>query len=448
MIDNSGLKKVVTIQEATGIQTMQSKSAIFGWIMCTFGALFYCYEYLLRISPSVMTNDLMGSFAITAGALGNLIAFYYYIYTPMQLPVGVLMDRFGPKRLLVFACLICAFGSYLFASATHTSVIAIARLLVGFGSAFAFVGVLKLAAIWLPKNRFGMVCGLATALGMVGAMIGDIAMANIVNHHGWRSTVMYSAIVGVVLAIVILFVMKEAGSHTDSHEKTTFKHLLPDLYQLIKNPQIWLNGIIGCLLYLPTSAFAELWGVPYLQSTFDFSRQNAAAAVSMIFLGWAIGGPIAGFISDRVRLRRLPIIIGSIVAALLILVLLYSHDLSKFSVYTILFIFGAFSSAQVLVFAVGREISPAKLSGTSVALTNMLVMLGGVIFQPVVGILLDTRWNGLKANGVPIYTVSDYKFALIILPIGLALSAILMLFMKETYAGYASVKNNAQKNRI
>jgi sugar phosphate permease len=305
---------------------------------------------------------------------------------------------------------------------------------------------LKLAAIWLPKNRFGMVCGLATALGMIGAMIGDISMASLVNHHGWRHTVMYSAIVGLILALIIFVVMKDNYRHSDSHERTTFKHLMPDIIQLIRNPQIWINGIVGCLLYLPTSAFAELWGVPYLQSAFDFSRQNAAGAISMIFLGWAIGGPIAGFISDQVRLRRWPIILGSIVAAALILILLYAPAMPKIGIYIILFIFGAFSSAQVLIFAVAREISPTKLSGTSVAMTNMLVMLGGVVFQPVVGMLLDTRWNGLKVNGVPIYTVSDYKFALMILPIGLALSAILMLFMRETFAGFPGVKNNAQLN--
>lgn len=435
---SNDINNAVTMGEATGIYAGKSRSAAFAWLMCALGALFYCYEYLLRISPSVMTSDLMRTFAINAGVLGNLIAFYYYIYTPMQLPVGVMMDRFGPRRLLVFACLVCAIGTYLFATAQHTSLIAVARLLVGFGSAFAFVGVLKLATLWLPKNRFGMFCGMATALGMVGAMIGDVSMASLVNSHGWRTTVLYSAYAGLVLAAVIFLVMRDNNYRNEvahQHQTATFRSLIPDLIVLLRNPQIWLNGVIGCLLYIPTSAFAELWGVPYLQAAFNFSRENAAAAISMIFLGWAVGGPIAGFISDQIRRRRTPIIVGSICAAALIVLLLYATALPKTAIYSILFIFGVFSSAQVIVFAVGREISPSTLSGTAMALTNMLVMIGGVVFQPVIGVLLDSHWNGVKVNGVPIYTVSDYKYALMVLPIGLVLSALLMLLMRETHAG-------------
>ena len=124
-----------------------AKSVVLPWVICGLGALFYCYEYLLRISPSVMMSDLMQAYHINATVFGNLAAFYYYAYTPMQLPVGILMDRYGPRRLLTFACLACALGSYLFAHAFHIELAQIGRFMVGFGSAFAFVGVLKLATI-------------------------------------------------------------------------------------------------------------------------------------------------------------------------------------------------------------------------------------------------------------------------------------------------------------
>ena len=135
-------------------ETRRRRVGIFPWIVCGLGALFYTYEYLLRISPSVMSSELMAAYGITAGAFGNLMAIYYYAYTPMQLPVGMLMDRYGPRRILTAACAACAVGSYLFASSGHLSVAGVGRFLVGFGSAFAFVGVLKLATIWLPKERF------------------------------------------------------------------------------------------------------------------------------------------------------------------------------------------------------------------------------------------------------------------------------------------------------
>lgn len=420
------------------ISNLYTASHIFPWIVCGLGALFFCYEYLLRILPSVMTTDLMYAFGLNAGALGDLIAFYYYIYTPMQLPVGVLMDRYGPRRLLVIACLFCVVGSYAFAQTTHASMIAFSRLLMGFGSAFAFVGVLKLASVWLPPNRFAMVSGLATALGMIGAVIGDNVMAAFVNSHGWRNTVLYSTYLGIGLALLIFFVMRDRNDYSSKTSSkqlpaTSFKALWPEIVILVKKPQIWLNGIIGCLLYLPTSAFAELWGIPYLQTAYGFPREVATGAISMIFLGWAVGAPLAGLISDRTGKRCLPIIVGALISSLLSIILIYFPGLTKVSIYGLMLTFGIFSSVQVIVFAIGREISPGEVAGTAVAMTNMLVMVGGVIFQPVIGRLLDMFWSGLKVNGLPVYTVMDYKYALLVIPVGLVLSALLMFFIKETH---------------
>src|ERR1700722_8240175 len=174
------------MNNAVNVIRTPAKLTVLPWLVCGLGALFYCYEYLLRIAPSVMTADLMQAYHINATALGNLVAFYYYAYTPMQLPVGVLMDRYGPRRLLTFACLACALGSYLFAHAFHIEFAQFGRFMVGFGSAFAFVGVLKLATIWLPPRRFAMVSGLTTSLGMIGGMVGDIYLTSLVNQVEWR----------------------------------------------------------------------------------------------------------------------------------------------------------------------------------------------------------------------------------------------------------------------
>src|SRR6056297_3113727 len=135
------------------------------WFICSLGALFYAYEYFLRITPSVMTQELKAFYHIKDEALGSLSAYYYYIYTPMQLLVGLLMDRYGPRRLLTLATISCVVGSIMFASTHQLYVAELGRLFIGFGSAFAYVGVLKLGTIWLPKRHFGTFTGLATALG-------------------------------------------------------------------------------------------------------------------------------------------------------------------------------------------------------------------------------------------------------------------------------------------
>lgn len=425
------LERVTTMT----VQEQKATSSFFPWLICGLAALFYCYEFFLRISPSVMTHELMQAYNLTAAALGNLSAFYLYAYTPMQLPVGVMMDRYGPRRLLTVATLLCAIGTYLFAMSNLFAYAAIGRFLVGFGSAFAFVGVLKLAVIWLPPERFAMISGLATALGAVGAIIGDNSLAALVQLQGWRSTVYMSATVGIVLAIVIFVVVRDHRQTADevAIKQSGYRALFISLLELIRQPQIWLNGLVGFLMYLPTSAFADLWGVPYLEHSYHLSRIHASRAISMIYLGWAIGGPLAGLISDRMRRRCMPMVIGSMIAAILIAMVLYMPGIPEVGVYIILFIFGVFSSAQVIVFAIGRELSPAKLSGTAIALTNMIVMMGGVIFQPMIGKLLDKHWSGELVNNVHVYSVNDYRYALMVLPIGLMLAAVITLFIRETH---------------
>jgi MFS family permease len=413
-------------------------SAWFPWVVCGLGALFYTYEYFLRISPSVMTTDLMRSFGVSAGTFGNLIGFYYYAYTPAQLLVGVVMDRYGPRRLLTLACLVCAVGAYLFASAGRNdlALVAIGRFLMGFGSAFAFVGVLKLATIWLPADRFALAAGLTSALGTVGAMFGEVAMSRLVQSLGWRPTIFVAAALGVVLAVMIALFVRDGtkeAQELDSRDSIDFARVFAGLVQLLKHRQIWLNGAVGCLLYLPTTVFAELWGHAFFQTVYGFSSNTAALAISMIFFGFTVGGPVNGLISDKIKQRRLPLCTAGIIAASIISLILYVPVFSEPVLYLLLFLFGATYSAQVIVFAVGRELSSNRTSATAIAITNACVMFGGLLFQPLVGLFLDHGWQGKIVNNVHVYAAQTYQHALIILPVGLLLASVCAYFLKETF---------------
>lgn len=427
---------------------LSAEVLILPWIICFLAALFYCYEYLLRIAPSVMMQDLMQAYRINATVFGNLAAFYYYAYTPMQLPVGVLMDRYGPRNLLTFACLSCAIGSYLFAHAFHIGIAEIGRFLVGFGSAFAFVGVLKLATIWLPPQRFAMIAGLTTSLGMVGGMVGDIYLTALVNQIGWRATVSLSAVAGIVLAAVMYVIIRDNVNEVDSveachpdeqaqrrriSEPVDFRKVFVGALQIFKKPQIWLCGVVGCFLYLSLTAFAELWGIPYLKAVHGLSSQQAAISISMVFLGWTFGGPLTGWISDTIGNRLLPVLVGSIGGGLTITALLYLPFLPLFAINALLFLFGLFASAEVIVFAIARESCPAHLAASALAIVNMMIMLGGVLFQPLTGYFLDLSWTGGMTDGVRNYTISSYHIALLTLPIAFMLAALLAFFMRETH---------------
>jgi sugar phosphate permease len=401
------------------ISPMKSSAAV-AWFICILGAIFYCYEYFLRISPSVMEDSLRAAYHINATAFGNLVGTYYYAYTPMQLIVGVLMDRYGPRRLLTIASLLCAVGAYLFASSHSLLIAEIGRFMVGFGSAFAFVGVLKLATIWLPPDRFAMIAGLTTALGMLGAMFGDITLTAIVKAQGWRNTVIATAAIGVVLAGIIYLIVRDQRDNDiqASASHITFAQLFAGIIALARQPAMWIVGIIGGILYLSASAFAETWGIPYLRDAQHYSPQLASSAESIVFLGWIIGGPVMGAISDRLHKRWAPLMWGGLLTAVCFFLLLYVHFNSVMVVSLLLFAIGFFSSAEIIVFAMACDMTVPKLAGTAVAFINMLVMIGGAIFQPLIGKLLDIHWSGAVADsGVRLYSTTDFQFALISLPI-------------------------------
>lgn len=424
-----------TLQRNAPITSSTLMKAI-PWIMCILGAAFYCYESLLRVSPSVMNTDLMLHYHINAAQLGHLIAFYYYIYAPMQIGVGIMMDRFGPHRLLTMACAACAVGTYFFVSSDHLFLAELGRFLVGFGSSFAFVGVLKLATIWLPPERFAVISGSTMALGMVGGMLGDVTLTALVDHEGWRTASYQASVFGIGLAFILLLFLRD-GSKTHKmaqDSNLTFQVVLKNLRALVFNRQIWINGLIGGLMWLPLSVFAETWGIFYLKQVYGFTSINAASANSMIFMGWAVGGPLVGMISDRLRQRRLPMTVGSAIAALLISVILYVPSLQHSTIYLLLFLFGLFSSVQVIIFAVAREISSTRAAGTAIALTNMFVMASGIV-QPISGVILEHVDKSIKVmeNGAHIFTVNAYQTALGILPAGLMLAMFLSFFLKETH---------------
>lgn len=410
------------------------------WIMCGLAAGFYCYEYLLRITPGLMVPQLQRAFSLNgsyldATLISHLSLAYYYAYNPMQLPAGLLMDRYGPRWILTFAVLCCALGTALFGMTHSWWVAAFGRFGIGFGSAFAFVGVMKLASSWLPANRFALVSGLATTLGMLGAMVGGVLLTDLIQTLGWRETIVYSSYMGFILVPIIWLIVRDAPSHSRQTFATThisYSQLWKEIYFSMKNMQIWLNGIIGGLLMAPTMVFPELWGKLYLQTVHQFDQKQATSAVTIIFLGWAVGGPLAGLLSDLLRRRRKPILIGSLLTTVLLIIFLCYPQLPLMQVKILMFLIGFTSSVEVICFAIGRENCPSNLAGTAVAVTNFLVVCFA-IFQWIFGKLLDLNWDGTMLDQAKVYSVQNYQTAMLVLPVFTLLAFFMCFFLKETY---------------
>lgn len=425
--NQGGLAKsrMVGVEKSTVAQKSISTYVIF---ICILGAIFYCYEYYLRVAPSVMVEELKNTFLLSNAGFGFLAACYNYAYTPMQVPVGMMMDKFGLRKILTFACFCCVFGTFLFANTTTLWMAQLGRFLVGFGSAFAYVGILKISNVWLPPRYFALMAGLSTTLGMIGGMTGIISMSYLVQAVGWQATLYYSIYAGIPLTILLWLVLRDNVSDKNNEnvqfsQKSEVK-VWQGLLEISKSRSMWINGIIGCLTYLPLSAFGELWAVPFLEKL-GFSKTDAAMGSSMVILGFAVGAPLFGILSDFFASRRKVLAIGSFISALFMFLVVGFPSTSKIWMFSILFCSGFFASAEILVFAVGNDLNKKSIAATAAAFTNMVVMLGGMIAPYLIGKCLDI--SNSEAG------LENYSNALMILPISLALAGFLSLSLKETY---------------
>jgi len=415
------------------------------WLVVGLAALFYTYEFALRILPSVMEEQLLAHFHLMAGGFGVLSACYYFVYTPMQLPVGLLMDRFGPRVLLTVATMVCAGAVFLFAATSLLPLAYFARGLMGFGSAFAFIGAMKLAAIWFPPHRFALFSGLISSLGMVGAMAGDDIMAEMVTGLGWQTTCFVMGAIGVGLGVAIWFVVRDTpprGYQVAPHHSmdASVRKLWISFWKVATRAQTWKAGFAGAIMFLPVSVIGSLWGPSDILSGHpSLNLAEATSVVTMVFLGYAIGSPVIGHLSDHYRNRKLPMVIGAVGLAVTFGLFVMIPGLPVWALYVLTFLIGVFSSAEALVFVVGREANRADAAGTAIAMINMLVTLGGALFQPIVGYILQYEqmtYGGARktSTGEIYYTAEQFHWAFLPMLVLMVLNIGLVLWIKETHA--------------
>ena len=405
------------------------------WIVWGLGCLFYFYEFLLQVSPGVMGSELMHDFSVTSQTLGILSGVYFYSYAAMQIPGGVLMDRFGPHRLLTLATAICALSTVAFGMTDNFFTACIARLMIGFGSAFAAVGAMKLASSWFPPKRFAFLTGLMVTIGMLGAIGGEAPLALLIDYFGWRNSMEILGAVGLFIAILILLIAKDAPekSQTMLNHPVEEEPLLSSLLTLIKNKQLWLVATYGGLMYMSTPVFCGLWGVPFLMFKMHLSKTVAANYISLVFIGWAVAGPLWGLFSNRLGERKPPMRYAGIGALITSSLFIFAPIKSGLPIQILLFTFGVFSAGFLPAFAVAKELCSKRYVATSLSFMNMMNMVGIALAQPLIGFVLDRLWQGDIVNKVRIYPISAYHIALSILPLGILLSLFILPFIKETY---------------
>lgn len=426
--------------EAAAFTPAKEKSASYAWIIWGTAALFYLYEYVLRASPGVMTNELMRDFGVTATALGVFTSAYYFSYVPLQVPCGIIVDWLGARRVVTISALLCTIGGFIFAASETLSLAVIARFLMGAGSACAYLSCLKLASEWFRPERFAVIAGITMMMGTFGGICGGKPLAILVSATDWRTAMTIAAIVGIGVTAAAWLVIRDhpngGAHHTTKQETMTFSHLFDGLKVITSNPQTWLIGIYAALMYTILSAFAEMWGTPYLMAAYEINSEAASDGSMLVFIGMAAGCLVSPLLANYWRSHRKVMSIGAIGALCTFLPAIYVSDMPLYGVFTLLFFAGFFCGWQILNFAAAKEINPPEFNGTTMGFMNALTMASAPVFQSLLGMLIDVFEEGeVGLDGLKVYSAEAYQYALFTIPASLLLAWFILRFVRETHPG-------------
>ncbi len=375
-----------------------------------------------------MIPELMSYFKVDASSVGLLSAFYMYSYAPMQFVSGLLIDRYGAKKLLTLAALIAGIGTILFGSSIIFFIAKMGRLLMGIGSSVAFIGFLYICAHWFPEKKRGLLIGVGNAIGLLGAVGGQAPLGYAARHFGWNTSMLYIGFFGILIAVFTFFVLARAPADVKKYKPENLSHALHGLKSVIRNKYSWINGLISFFFYSTINIFAGLWGITFLHTIYGLDKEISGLAASMVFLGNVVGCPLFGHLSDLYHHKKDLLRIGALLTLIVFFPVIY-FKLPVFLVFILLFLVGFFSGSQLLTYSLAIDINHPIAKGSAAAFTNFMVFLGSAIYQPFTGLLLDMFWDGRMKDGAPVYPFVAYKYMFTTIIVSLILTIILTFFL-------------------
>lgn len=395
----------------------EAKSTVI-WLV---GVSFLLFQFFLQLSSGIIIGSIMAEEHLSALSAGLLSSSFYYVYTSLQIPVGLLFDRYNTRYLLAINALICSFGCFIFASGHSLLVLFLGRLIIGGGSAFAFVGVAHLLRQHFPLRQYAFMVGLSETLGFTVAVFGIIGMGTFVHHFGWRIFLDYAG--GLCFSIsFLLWKYIPDNKPIMVNTKDWYKQLL----LIFKSKLVWINGLFVCLEFTVITVFASLWAVPFLRLKLEANLKITSIITSMLLIGAGLSCPLLGYLSTHWPKRK-PIMYGScFITAALIVCLLYIPSTSLLLNGFLMFAIGVSCGAYMLSYSISNELAPPEALSTCTGFTNTLAVLSAPLAQPFIGYLLDVV-SGHSGH----YTLANYQTVLLIIPLFLIIAASLTRFLPE-----------------
>ena len=394
-----------------------AKTALAAWVAFAIASGFFLFEFVTRVEPSLAADSIKQFYHLSETRFGTLSSLFFWVYAPMQLVVGLLLDRYGARRFVLLGSFCCAAGVVLFAASSHVVVGELGRMLTGFGASFAFVAALWLVNHWFAPERFALLSSSVNAVGMLGTAIGGVVLSGFIAKAGWHDVFIATGVAGFAIFLLALIFLREPPSPAASATSPMTTHVVQSLRDVIGNRRTWVIAIIGLLYYVPVNVYGGLWGTTELVRNHHVSAVTAESLVSLIFWGIAVGSVFGGWLSDRIGHRKWLVFFGALFTALAYAGALYLPGPGWLEA-GMLFAAGFFGGPQMLTFAMAKEGQANRLTGTTVAFVNMVGIGGAMLFQPLVGYLADLSGG-------------DFRLALSVVPLCAGFAAVLVLFLPE-----------------
>lgn len=391
------------------------------FLMWLFPLVFFAYQFILRLWPGLMMQPLMTQFSIDAGSFGLLAASYYYGYAGMQIPIAMLLQKFGARTIISAFAVLCGLAMYLFSSTNNFYLAILSRFLIGAGSAVGFLGVSQVVSEWFKQERYANMIGLTFTFGLLGAVYGGKPLSLLLNHYDSHFIALSLALVSILIAVALILVLRKPDEAC-STEQSNFQ--MSSLKTLLSSKSIWLLAIANLLMVGALEGFADVWGVSYLMKAYSFTKADAALLCSFIYIGMLFGGPLLALLAKKIGNFKVLAFCG-LSLGLAFSLLLSNYLDSWFMLCALFFVIGLLCCYQVIIFASGSQLVTPALLGITVAFLNCMNMLGGSFFHTLIGKLMDLFWTGmLDGQGLKVYSLQTFQYALALIPLSATLGAL------------------------
>ena len=393
----------------------------------------YMLSFFHRVAPAALAQDLAASFQLGAASLGSLAATYFYVYTLMQVPAGVLADTLGPRRILFFGGMVAGAGSLIFGLAPSFELAVVGRTLVGLGVSVTFIAMLKLIAVWYEESRFATLTGLCMLIGNLGSILAGAPLAAATQIASWREIFLAVGLLSLAIGLASYYLVSDGPVAVRrqgiSVDRTAW---LSGLLAVLANRATWPGFFVTFGTAGAFFSFAGLWAVPYFTQVQGMTRALAANHISVYFLGFAIGSALWGRVSNRIGRRKPLMVLGTLMHSAGWLVWLSGASLGAGASYPFCLTMGILTASMTLAWACAKEVNPPLLSGTATSVVNVGVFLGPAIMQPLVGWLMDRSWDGSMDHGARLYRAADYQQGLWLMAGTALVGCVATLFLRET----------------